>query len=109
MVQPSRARTLGGGEPNLGLLVLVGVVFAALGVGLTLWFMLHGTGEATNAGAAPSAEPVEPPFPGYQRPHSPATTHPASTGLGPAPTPGAPGGIATSKANPHTKTHGSSR
>ena len=82
VVQPSRSRTLSGVEPHAGLLVLVGIVFAALGVGLTLWFMLRGTGSTASAGGAAtvSAEPQEvgPAFPGiHQRPHSSSQPHAA--------------------------------
>ena len=107
VVQPSRYRTLTGSEPHVGLLVLVGVLFAALGVGLTLWFMLRGTAHPANANATAtaSAEPQEPAgvgpaFPGiHQRPHSSSLPH-ASSSPHAAPPPALDGG-----AGPHGKGH----
>ena len=117
VVRPPRTRTFAGAEPNVGLLILVGIVFAALGVGLTLWFMLRGPGEALTAGAAASAsaEPAEPvglgpAFPGiHQRPtHTAAPPHqaPPPGGLLPSILPG--GGLPPQHEpgkSPHGKGH----
>ncbi|MFT3775251.1 MAG: protein kinase [Minicystis sp.] len=91
VVQPARSRTIAGAEPNVALLVLVGIVFAALGVGLTLWLMLRNTGgnANTNAGTAASADAPDPidPWP-RSVPRTPTRTISPSQPRGPSsPTP----------------------
>ncbi len=51
---PRRRVTLPGTEISVIPLVLVGLLFAGIGVGVTLWFMLHDQ-SLTEASAAPSA------------------------------------------------------
>jgi eukaryotic-like serine/threonine-protein kinase len=69
VVEPPRRDT-----PNMALLILVGVAFAALGVGLTLWIMLRSPDKATRNVAATS-EP-EPPaaWPPSPKRHTPKPT-----------------------------------
>jgi tRNA A-37 threonylcarbamoyl transferase component Bud32 len=85
VVAPSlRAREPG--ALNLLPLVLVGMVFAALGIGLTLWLMLGGPGETT--AASPTAEPSSEPTSdvGTRWPlHAPPHPHATSTATAPSP------------------------
>ena len=62
VVDRRAARSFAEREPNLALLVLVGIAFAAIGVGLTLWIMLRASHDnpSADAGAAASDAP-EPP------------------------------------------------
>jgi serine/threonine-protein kinase len=58
---PTRRRTLPGTDVSVWPLVLVGVLFAAIGVSVTLWFML---GEAPDANApSPASHPATHPAP----------------------------------------------
>jgi serine/threonine-protein kinase len=87
---PKRSRTLAGGDTNVLPLVLVGVLFAALGVGITLWFMLRSAPNPDTAATSPTttsvAEPNDPsdiaprgsPRPTARVPSTPPRSQPAS-------------------------------
>jgi serine/threonine-protein kinase len=72
VVKPSRYRTIPGTEISIVPLILVGALFASIGVALTLWFMLR-TSPAEPGGTAldPGDTPSEP-APGPLRPPGPA-------------------------------------
>ena len=93
VVAPSR-RAREPGELNLLPLVLVGVVFAALGIGLTLWIMLADHPTETTAAASATAEPGSEPTgdvgPRWPLRAPPRVAPPPRGGTGPpvAPPPG---------------------
>ena len=80
VVEPGRSRD----APNMLLLVLVGVAFAALGVGLTLWIMLRAPDKPTRSVAATS-EP-DPPAAWPPSPRRPAPRPTAQPRREPHPT-----------------------
>jgi serine/threonine-protein kinase len=65
VVIPPRPTLFGGAGPNTLLLILVGVIFSAIGVGLTLFFMLRSSGDGPPAETAPPIDTGSDPEPSW--------------------------------------------
>jgi hypothetical protein len=102
---PPRRHTLPGTEISVWPLVIVGIVFAAIGVAVTLWLMLGAASSSSDtASTAPTNEPGDPAANGHASAH-PQRPAPATTPTTPT-TPTMRGGLLTPTHVPLKPPHG---